>query len=29
MIVLMGALIGGMTMAMLLPVFTVSRVMTQ
>ena len=28
MIVLMGALIGGMTMAMLLPVFTVSRVMT-
>ena len=28
MIVLMGAIIGGMTMAMLLPVFTVSRVMT-
>ena len=29
MIVLMGGLIGGMTMAMLLPVFTVSRVMVQ
>jgi type IV pilus assembly protein PilC len=29
MIILMGGLIGGMTMAMLLPVFTVSRVMAQ
>jgi type IV pilus assembly protein PilC len=29
MIVVMGALIGGMTLAMLLPVFTVSRVMVQ
>jgi type IV pilus assembly protein PilC len=29
MIVLMGAIIGGVAMALLLPVFTVSRVMTQ